>query len=123
MKAGSPFNHRPDQALGRALRDLLTPADHQAFVADVVATARRQMANTTPVGLWDVLSAWMRPGLAAAAVLVLATLVSIRTTASPQYLTIDDALSEGVPTGDERTMLLAPAPPDVDVVLVVGYEN
>lgn len=123
MKAVSPFDHRPNKVLGRALRELLTPADHQAFVAEVVASARRQIAGTAVPNFWDILGAWMGPGLAGAAALVLATLAGMQGRGSVDYVTIDDELSNLFQTPEERAMMLAPAPPDADVVLVSAYEN
>jgi hypothetical protein len=123
MKAASPFDHRPDKVLGKALRELLTPADHQAFVAEVVASARRQIAGTPAPNFWDILGAWMGPGLVAAAALVLATLAGMQGGGSVDYVTIDDELSNLFQTPEERAMMFAPAPPDADVVLVSAYEN
>ena len=123
MIANSPFDHRPDRRLGKALRELLTPKDHDAFVSQVVANARREFERAMSPSPWDVLGAWMRPGLAAAAVLVLATLAGLQNNQPVQYVTIDDELVGAAEDPEQRTVMYGPAAPDVDVVLVSGYEN
>ena len=109
--------------LGKALRELLSPADHQAFVSQVVASARREFELAASTSLWDVLGAWMRPGLAAAAVLVLATLAGLQNNRSVTLVTIDDELSAGAQDPEERTLMYGVSAPDVNVVLVSSYEN
>ena len=64
MKEPLPFDHRPDRALGEALRLALDPGDDggEAFVARVLARAERIGAAS-----WDaVLARWARAGVAAA---------------------------------------------------------
>jgi hypothetical protein len=66
MKEPLPFDHRPDRALGEALRLALDPGDDGegagAFVARVLARAERIGAAS-----WDaVLARWARAGVAAA---------------------------------------------------------
>ena len=123
MKTVSPFDHRPDQKLGKALRELLTPADHRAFVSQVVASARREFERAASPSLWDVLGAWMRPGLAAAAVLVLATLAGLQNNRSVEFATIDDELSAAAQDPEERTLMYGTVAPDANVVLVSTYEQ
>jgi len=72
--ASNPFDLRPDPELGHLLRDHLEPGGHAAFTARlaaaVAATAEaRAVARRPGETSWDVLAAWARPGLAAAAVL------------------------------------------------------
>ena len=123
MKTVSPFNHRPDRTLRKALRELLTPADHDAFVSGVVANARREFERAASPSPWDILGAWMSPGLAAAAVLVLATLAGLQNNRPVERVTLDDELSATAQNAEERTLMYGPAAPDVDVVLVSVYEN
>ena len=65
-----PFDHRPDDALGRLLREGLGPDGHEAFVARV-SGALAADARGAP---WSVLATWLRPGLAAAGIAALAVL-------------------------------------------------
>ena len=64
----NPFDSGPDERLGALLRAHLDASEHGAFVARV----RRALARPAPDTSWDVLAAWVRPGLAAAAALALA---------------------------------------------------
>ena len=41
MKDFDSFDHRPDPALGRLLREHLVPGDHEEFVVRMRAAARR----------------------------------------------------------------------------------
>jgi hypothetical protein len=63
----NPFDPEPDQQLGALLRAHLDAPDHVAFVARV----RSALAGVEPGTSWDVLAGWIRPGLAAAAMLAL----------------------------------------------------
>jgi len=64
----NPFGHERDAELGALLRIHLE-GDHPAeFVARVRAGLRADLT----AGPFDVLSAWMRPGIAAAAVIAIA---------------------------------------------------
>ena len=60
----NPFGHERDAELGELLRAHLDGDQHAAFVARV----RARVA----AGPLDILGAWMRPGIAAAAVIALA---------------------------------------------------
>ena len=62
----TPFDHRPDPALGAALRAALEPGDQAAFVTRVMAGLDAARAPS-----WEILAAWARRGLAAAAVAAL----------------------------------------------------
>ena len=125
MKAFSPFDHRRDPELGKALRDLLTPEDHEAFVVQVVDAARSHFRNgQQPLGSWDVLGAWARPGLAAAVVLALIAVFGTRsaTTLPPDYAALDNAIEQPAAAGEATSLLLGPEPPEVEIVLA-GFEN
>src|SRR5213592_2752917 len=70
MKDPLPFDHRPDLALGDALRRALDPGEegHAAFIARVLARAEQVRVLS-----WDaVLARWARAGVAAALVVALA---------------------------------------------------
>jgi len=112
MKDPLPFDHRPDLALGDALRRALDPGEegHAAFVARVLARAEQVRVLS-----WDaVLARWARAGVAAALVVALAAGYFVgRTTAAPT------AVRPSVPD-----VLIAPPahPGEVEVVLasVIG---
>ncbi len=63
----NPFGHERDAELGALLRTHLEGDHHAAFVARVRAGLRADLT----AGPFDVLGAWMRPGIAAAAVIAL----------------------------------------------------
>ena len=65
---GNAFDHERDTELGALLRTHLEPAGHAAFVARVQAGL---LADIAP-GPFEILGAWMRPGIAAAAIVALA---------------------------------------------------
>jgi len=69
MNDEKTFDHRPDPELGAALRRALDPPrdDQAAFVGRVMARYDGALAAAT-VPTWEVLAAWSRRGLAAAAV-------------------------------------------------------
>ncbi len=63
----TPFDHRPDAALGAALRRVLAPGDQAAFVARLLARFEQARGPT-----WHgVLARWARAGVAAAALIAL----------------------------------------------------
>ena len=65
----SPFDHRQDLELGEALRSTLTGTDEASFVQRVVCRAAEHQVRVYSGGeWWDVLSAWARPGVAAAVI-------------------------------------------------------
>ena len=65
---GNAFDHERDTELGALLRTHLEPAGHAAFVAQVRAALTAEIAP----GPFEILGAWMRPGIAAAAIVALA---------------------------------------------------
>jgi len=111
----SPFDHRPDPELGAWLRETLTVPEDPAFVARVMA---RIPVRTV---WWEVLGEWARPGLAAAAILVMLGGFWLgRIVTAP--------VAEELATGSARvfdpdTLLTTPDVPQVDVNLVMVYEN
>ena len=114
MKEPLPFDHRPDRALGEALRQALDPGDDgAAFVARVLARGEQ-----IGVASWDrVLARWARAGVAAAVLVALAG----------GYV-VGRATASAPPSSPGRTsvtdILIAPPahPGDVEVVLasVIG---
>ena len=112
------FDHRPDPELGAALRRALDPArdDHAAFVARVMARYDGALAAAT-VPTWQVLAAWSRRGIAAAAAAaVLAGFLLGRALQAPEAPeTIDAAMA---PTSGPGLAALVTAtdPPDASVV-------
>ncbi|MSR06822.1 MAG: hypothetical protein EXR93_07145 [Gemmatimonadetes bacterium] len=117
MTDNSPFDHRPDPELGDWLRGALSIPDEPAFVARVMAQVPAHMAREN----WlDILGDWARPGLAAAAVLVmLAGFWLGRIVTNPQG---DDAIVASAGEFDPDTLLTTPDLPQVDVNLVMVYE-
>lgn len=122
MTSPSPFDHRPDARLGQALKDALTVGDDVSFTRRVLAAAERAFgAGPIRDDWWDVLTAWARPGVAAAAALALgATLwVALASSRDSRDVTLEDVFR---PAGeaDPAAMLMADAaPPDLDQLLAV----
>ena len=122
----SPFDHKPLRDLGAALREVLQPVDNQEFVDRVMAAARVGDRSLFRGDGWEVLSAWARPGLAAAAaVVVLAVAISLTIGGSSavEEVTIDDALQTTAPQSATSLLVAAPNPPDVDIVLALSYQR
>lgn len=116
----SVFDHQPDPELGTALRELLTAPDDAAFARRVVAAA-----GAVPMW-WEVLGAWVRPGLAAALVLTaLAGFLLGRTirTAEPALVVADEPPAELTNGEGAAALFGAPRPPDVDQVLAASRER
>jgi hypothetical protein len=64
----NPFGHERDAELGALLRAHLEGEQHAAFVARI----RAGLTTDVAAGPFDVLGAWMRPGIAAAALVAMA---------------------------------------------------
>ncbi len=123
----SPFDHRPQRDLGNALREALGPVDDQEFVDRVLEDIRlidlRRFRND-----WlEVLGTWVRPGLAAAAALVvlaLAMTVSLRPVGPGDDTTaMDDAIRAQTLETSTSVLLAAPSPPQVDIILATSFER
>ncbi len=113
----SPFDHRPWRNLGRVLREVLEAGDNRAFVARVMAEIRALDVRPFRSDWWEVLGAWARPGLAAAAALVALTIgltISSRTSGAVAETTADDALQAST---EASVLTLAANPPDVGFIL------
>ncbi|UCG86976.1 MAG: hypothetical protein JSW71_00030 [Gemmatimonadota bacterium] len=123
---GSPFDHRPDRELGKALRTALSGQDEAAFVKRVMARVS-ELQEGGSIGLlwWEVLGAWARPGLAAAALgLVVGAMIwaaSLRSGDQPATALGDPLQSVG-DTGMPAAFLATTQPPNLDNVLAIGFE-
>jgi hypothetical protein len=109
------FGGTPDERLGALLREHLAPAGHAAFVGRVRAAIAAEPATS-----WDVLARWARPGVAAAAGILLALgLLFGLAQPSPSGVSLADAAqAAGVPA-----VLVADASStDVLLAAVVGDE-
>ena len=119
----SPFDHRPLRDVGTALRELLEAGDNRAFVARVLAEVRALDMQRLRGDWWEVLGAWARPGLVAAAALV-ALAVGLTLSAAPaepvQQATADDALRAAT---EVSVLTVAADPPDVAVILAAFPER
>ena len=60
----SPFDHQPDEALGRLLREQLTGPEPEAFLARL----RLAVDGAGRPGQWEVLAGWARPRVMALAI-------------------------------------------------------
>jgi len=112
----SPFDARPDEAIGRLLREHLGGADSVVFAARVRAAIAGE-ADTA----WDVLARWARPGLVAAAAVALTVGLWLRIGSGGEMesITLADAVqAAGVP----EALLTAPSSSSADAVLaaIVG---
>jgi hypothetical protein len=118
----SPFDHKPLQDLGRALREVLETGDNRAFVARVMRDVRAFHASRLLGGWWEVLGAWARPGLAAAAVLVALAVglsISANSPGTVDEVTADDALR----ATEASVLTIAADPPDVEFILAAFPER
>lgn len=119
----SPFDHRPWQDLGRVLREVLDAGDNRVFVARVMAEIRALDVRPFRSDWLEVLGAWARPGLAAAAVLVALTIgltISSRTTVAVAETTANDALQAST---EASVLTVAANPPDVGFLLATFPER
>lgn len=125
MKSSSPFDHRPDPRLGSALREVLTPEDHRAFVNRVVRSAQLQFMNGMSTRSWfELLSAWARPGIVAALVLVAIGLAGhLKRERGPLPMALEDALLEVPETVESTSFLVSADPPNFDLILASGIDR
>jgi len=100
------------------LREVLDAGDNRVFVARVMAEIRALDVRPFRSDWLEVLGAWARPGLAAAAVLVALTIgLTISSRASgavEETTTADDALQAST---EASVLTLATNPPDVGFIL------
>jgi hypothetical protein len=118
----TPFDHRPDTELGAALRELLNAPHDEAFVTRVLA-ARDAMLGSE-AGWWSVLTQWAKPGLAAAAGLMLAAALWLgRGQQGANGASLADPLTAAGEQLALPLMVGGQQEPDVDVVLAVALER
>jgi hypothetical protein len=83
MKDLDSFDHRQDPAIGRLLREHLGSEDEAEFVARMQVAARQAGLGRRGAwpwrGLtgWDLPDGWFRPGIAAAAAILVGALVGV----------------------------------------------
>jgi len=117
MRESQPFDHRPDPALGAALRAALDPqGDQSAFVARVMAQYDTTLDRASIPAL-DILASWSRPGMVAAAAALVLGLVFGRTMLAPAAATesMDAAMAPAEGPG-LAALVTAQDPPDASVV-------
>jgi hypothetical protein len=124
MNDEKTFDHRPDPELGAALRRALDPPrdDQAAFVARVMARYDEALtAGTVPT--WEVLAAWSRRGLAAAAAaaVLIGFLVGRSLQMSDPPETFDTAMASS--SGPGLTALVTASDPDASVVFASLVEQ
>jgi len=115
MKDLLPFDHRPDRALGEALRRALDPGDGTEGTAAFVARVLARAADV-PAPSWDlVLARWARGGLAAAILVAVAA----------GYLVGRAGAAAPAPRPTMTDVLLAPPahPREVEIVLASVIDN
>ncbi|MGQ0702269.1 MAG: hypothetical protein ACT4PM_03955 [Gemmatimonadales bacterium] len=111
----SPFDNQPDEVLGRMLREQLTGPRPEVFLARL----RQAVAAAGPGSQWDVLAAWSRPRVMAAAIAaaLLLWLGSWLATGSARQET-----AELVPSLPAQAVLSAQSPP-VDEIMSALMER
>jgi hypothetical protein len=115
----TPFDHRPDPALGAALRQALSADDDATFVARVLARAARPEAAAAH---WEVLASWARVGISAAAVAALAAGLLVGRAVSAPAPSVDDLLADAA--GPSAGALVTSAqPPDASVLFASAEER
>ena len=122
MKSSS-FDHKPLRDLGRALREVLDAGDDRAFVARVMEEVRAFEIRQTGNDWWEILGAWARPGLAAAAatvVLAVGWTLGSGTAAAANEITAEDALRAAT---EASVLTVAAETPDVEFILAAFPEN
>ena len=126
MNQTSPFDHRPDPVLGAALRAALATDDDAAFAHRVVEAAEAQLG----AGLWwQELTAWARPGLVAALLLVsavgfwLGTMVQGHTASANGTAALGDPLTVADSALAVPVLLAGEQAPEVDLVLGLALER
>ncbi len=124
MPNTSPFDHRPDVELGRALGDALSAEDVTAFTQRVLAAAEAVYGERSPDQWWTVLTAWARPGLVAAMLIIAAVAfwagIWVGRTAGTQSAAAFDPLQSDSEQLAVPSLLAERQAPDVDVVLAAA---
>lgn len=125
MPDTSPFDHRPDPELGSALRQALDAGEDTGFVRAVLA-AVDGMAVVVPGQWWMVLTAWARPGLVAAMLLIAVAAFSLGVQIGKSSVQPTTAAAATDPLNPDSGQIAVPAvmagteAPNVDYVLAVA---
>jgi hypothetical protein len=113
------FDHRPDQDLGNALRDLLSAPDDAAFATRVMERVPQTIVRETPFGI---LGEWARPGLAAAVAALVAMTVWLSGQPAQEFVaTVDEAVA--AESLSAQTLLASEVVPEFRVEMVMGEER
>ncbi len=113
----SPFDDRPDPALGAALRSIYAVSDDEAFLARFRLALAAEADRASSV---EVLGRWAWPGVAAAAVLALGLGLLIgRVSSADPTPTLADAVA---PSGVPSQLLSTAQPASRDLLLAVVIE-
>ena len=120
----SPFDHRQDRELGEALRSALSGQDEAEFVRRVVdAAADIQQRQSGGDDWWEILNAWARPGLAAAAIGTIAA-AALWWSGNRGPIETSTALSDPLQASVEiPAAFLASEAPDLNEVLALELGN
>ena len=116
MMVHDSFDHRPDPVIGRLLREHLRAGDEAAFVARMRQALRAGDQPRGPSnGEVDLLAGWFKPGIAAAAAVLVAALVGAGV---GDAVSTPASLAETLGPPEAPTELLATdAQPDPQVLL------
>ena len=122
MKDFDSFDHRPDLALGRLLREHMVQGDDQEFVVRMRAAARQAgLGRSAPRPWrtrtdWSVPDGWFRPGIAAAAAVLLCALVGAQVV---EHRSAPAAFAEALRPAEAPSELFA-ADPQLDPQLLLS---
>ncbi len=123
----SPFDHRPDRELGKALKSVLSGADEDAFVQRVLnRVAEMQEGGSLGLAWWEVLDTWARPGLVAATLGLIAGVMiwAGGLTFGGQTTTVlGDPLQSVGDSGVPAAFLATAQPPSLNEVLAMELGN
>jgi hypothetical protein len=129
MSDTSPFDHRPDPELGRALADALSAPDDERFARQVMAAADAAFGADAPESWWQELTAWARPGLVAAMLLIAAgafwmgSQMAQRGNGNGTGALGDPLSAAGNEALDVPMLMAGSEEPSVDAVLAVALED
>lgn len=115
MTEHDPFDATPDVALGRLLREHLDAGEDAPFLARLRSAVAAERATS-----WDVLAEWARPGLVAAATIVIGLSLWLSAQRNADMPTLADAIQ---PSGAPTRILAGAQETRSDVVLVSWMEE
>jgi hypothetical protein len=120
----SPFDHRQDRELGNALRSALSGNDEAGFVQRVVDAAAEIQERRAEAGdWWEILNSWSKPGLAAAAIGIVAAAL-FWWAGTQEVPTSSNALADPLQASVEiPAAFLANQAPDLNEVLALEFGN